>query len=314
MKLIDRYISAVAQQLPVSRRDDITRELRANILDRLESFEDETGHPATSEDESAILRELGHPQRVAAGFLPPQTLVNSNWFPVFKQSLTYGLLIVFVVQMIGFGVTSLNSGGLHISGFISHFVHAALIMFAVVTGVFYTLSNLKATANLSPYCKWTPEQLPPVQHPWQRIKLEENLNEFVSNLFFLVIVCYGYWMSENVFAKFSISPNPNLSYWVLPLSLWAIFSVGFSLWKFRYSYWTQSKLLLATVQNLLGCTIAIGLWLEPELFLNHSLRASVAQFINQIAHWTLICSFLMFLFWAVRNLYWFSLMRKMEEN
>ena len=35
MKLIDRYISAVAQQLPASRRDDITRELKANIIDRL---------------------------------------------------------------------------------------------------------------------------------------------------------------------------------------------------------------------------------------------------------------------------------------
>ncbi len=38
MNLIDRYISAVAQQLPAGRRDDITRELKANILDRLESL------------------------------------------------------------------------------------------------------------------------------------------------------------------------------------------------------------------------------------------------------------------------------------
>jgi len=314
MKLIDRYISAVAQQLPASRRDDITRELKANILDRLESLEEEQGRPATPADESRILRELGHPQLVAAGFLPPQTLVNDNWFPIFKQCLTYGLLLVFVVQIIVLGVSSLNSGVLHIRGFVGGFMHAALLTFATVTGVFCALSNVSATTNLSPYCNWKPEQLPPVQHPWQRIKLEENVNEFASNLFFLALLTSAYLSSSDIFANLSIGPNSALSYWILPLTLWALFSVGFSLWKFRYSYWTSPKLLLSAAQNLAGCAIAIGLWLEPELFINHSLQASVALFINDIAHWVLICSALMFLFWSARNLYWFSLLRKLKED
>ena len=58
MNLIDRYISAVAQQLPTSRRDDIARELKANILDRLEGFAEEHGRPTTPADESAILRHV----------------------------------------------------------------------------------------------------------------------------------------------------------------------------------------------------------------------------------------------------------------
>lgn len=313
MKLVDRYISAVAQQLPANRRDDITRELKANILDRLESLSEEQGRATTSADESAILRELGHPQRVAASFLPPQTLVNSNWFPIFKQCLVYGLAVVFLVQLIGFTVGVMSSGNIHISGLIGGFIYAALIMFAIVTGVFYTLSNLPATANLSPYCNWKPEQLPPVQHPWQRIKLEENVNEFSSNLLFLVALGYGYWSSD-LLVNAPIIPNPELSHWIAPLSLWAAFAVGFSVWKFRYSYWTQPKLLLSAMQNLVGCLFAAGLAQEAELLINRSLNPSVSQIINNSLHWVFVFSACLFLFWAARNIYWFSLLRKLKED
>ena len=34
MKLIDRYMYAVAQALPESRREEITRELKANIIEK----------------------------------------------------------------------------------------------------------------------------------------------------------------------------------------------------------------------------------------------------------------------------------------
>lgn len=43
MKLIDRYMSAVAFHLPESRRDEITRELRASILDKLENLAEQQG-------------------------------------------------------------------------------------------------------------------------------------------------------------------------------------------------------------------------------------------------------------------------------
>jgi len=312
MKLIDRYISAVAQQLPVSRRDDITRELKANILDKLESLAEEQGRAATQADESAVLRELGHPQQVAASFLPPQTLVNSTWFPIFKQCLIYGLFLVLLVQMIGLGVTLLGSGDLRIGGFVGGFIHAALIMFAVVTGVFYLLSNLPATAKISPYCKWKPEQLPPVQHPWQRIKLEDTVNEFASNLFFLLALLYSRWAPAETLAKLPASISSELQVWILPLSIWALFAVGFSLWNLRYNYWTQTKLWISITQNLIGCGLAAGL-VRIDILTNHSLPAPIATHINDILHWVLMITAGVFLFWAGRSIYWLNLTRKLKE-
>ena len=309
MNLIDRYISAVAQQLPASRRDDITRELKANILDRLESLAAEQSRPTTLEDESTVLRELGHPQLVAAGFLPPQTLVNGAWFPIFKQCLIYGLFLMLVVQLIGFSVTLISSGEWRIAGLISGFIHAALLMFAIVTGVFYALSNLPETAKISPYCNWTPAQLPPVQHAWQRITLEDIVNEFSSNFFLLLALQYPLWMSAETQAALPLSLSPSLQPWVLPLSVWALFAIGFSLWKLRYNYWTPTTLWISIAQNFCGCLIAGGLASEKILVINHSIPLPVATHINDILHWVLIASVCVFLFWIARSIYWLKLLR-----
>lgn len=314
MNLIDRYISAVAQQLPASRRDDITRELRANILDRLESLAEEQGRATTAADESAVLRELGHPQQIADSFLPPQTLVNATWFPIFKQCLFYGLFLVFIVQIIGFSVTMINSGDVRIAGIVGNFIHAALLMFAVVTGVFYTLSNLPATAKMSPYCNWKPEQLPPIQHPWQRIKLEDTVNEFASNLFFLLALLYLLWASVETLTKLPVSINPTLHVWIFPLSVWALFAVGFSLWNLHHNYWTQAKLWVAIIQNLIGSAAAVGLARTDVLLINRGLPAPIATHINDILHWVLIVTAGLFLYWVARSAYWLTLMKKIKQR
>src|SRR6187551_1297897 len=103
MKLLDRYMSAVAFHLPESRRDEITRELRANILDKLESLAGQQGREATEEEVAVVLKELGHPQQVANSFLPPQQLVTAELFPFYKQVLSYGLIFMFVLELIRFG-------------------------------------------------------------------------------------------------------------------------------------------------------------------------------------------------------------------
>lgn len=312
MNLIDRYISAVAQQLPASRRDDIARELKANILDRLEGFAEEHGRPTSPADESAILRELGHPRQVAASYLPPRQLVSAAWFPFYTQCLIYGLAIVLLIQLLGFGVSLLGGGNASIGGLLGGAIHSALIMFACVTGVFYGLSNLPEAAKISPYCNWKPEQLPPVQHPWQRIKLEETVNEFASNFFLILALQYPLWMSAETLASLPVSASPSLQPWVLPLSVWALFAIVFSLWKFRYNYWTPSTLWISIAQNFSGFLIAAGLASEKILVINHSIPLPVATHINDILRWVLIASACVFLFWIARSIYWLRLMRSIK--
>ena len=170
MELIDRYMGAVAQALPQSRREEITRELRANVLDSLESLREQLGREPTAAEVSGVLVALGHPQQVAASFLPPQQLVTTALFPLYKQALHYGLILVFMLGLIQFGIGFLSSGQINIVGFLHGLVMKGLITFAVITGVFYVFSNPPGGKPLfKPYQCWSPEKLPPVSRPWQRI-------------------------------------------------------------------------------------------------------------------------------------------------
>ncbi|MES2673080.1 MAG: hypothetical protein V4660_02515 [Pseudomonadota bacterium] len=264
MNLIDRYISAVAQQLPEIRRNDITRELKANILDRLENLALEQGRATTAEDESAVLRELGHPCKVAAGFMPPQQLVSAEWFPLFKQCLTYGIIFIFVLQLIGFGIALTSMGKLNIVGFLFGFFQSSLLMFASVTGAFYLLSNLPATDKISPYSCWKPEQLPPLQQSWQKIKTLDSASDFATHVFLLLILQRDLWIPSESLTQLPLQFGPAMQPWIMPLTIWASVFILFNVWNLRFSFWTQSKLVFNIAMNLFGSVAAFLLISVPD--------------------------------------------------
>ena len=41
MELLERYLAAVAAELPVDQQQDIIRELRANLLDQIDALQQE---------------------------------------------------------------------------------------------------------------------------------------------------------------------------------------------------------------------------------------------------------------------------------
>ncbi|MFA4894492.1 hypothetical protein [Brevundimonas sp.] len=102
MDMIDRYLNAVAAQLPQDERADIVAELRDLILSRFEAKEEELGRPLTEDEQEAILREIGHPLVVAARYRKgPDSLVGPELFPYWLFGVKAGLLVLLAVQAIG---------------------------------------------------------------------------------------------------------------------------------------------------------------------------------------------------------------------
>ena len=263
MELIDRYMDAIAQALPESRRDEITRELRANILDKLEAISEEQGRAPTDAEVSAVLVALGHPQKVAGSFLTGQQLVNTELFPLYKRTLHYGLILVFILALIQLGVHLLNSGDLAISNFFYELVNKALIMFASVTGVFYLLSNpVGGKPYFDPYQCWSPEKLPPVARGWQRISACEQSVDFSTDLFFLLLLNYALWIPSGQLANLTIAFTEPVQQWIPILSAVIIVSLIFGIWKLIYRYWTVPTLIL---EALINFAIAIPLLLVSRL-------------------------------------------------
>ncbi len=98
MDLIDRYLNAVAAQLPQDERADITAELRDLILSRFEAKEEALGRALTEDEQEAILREIGHPLVVAARYRKgPDSLVGPELFPYWLFGVKAGLMVLAAV-------------------------------------------------------------------------------------------------------------------------------------------------------------------------------------------------------------------------
>ena len=101
MDLIDRYLNAVAAQLPQDERADIVAELRDLILSRFEAREETLGRPLTEDEQEAILQEIGHPLVVATRYRKgPDSLVGPELFPYWLFGVKAGLLVLLAVQAI----------------------------------------------------------------------------------------------------------------------------------------------------------------------------------------------------------------------
>lgn len=101
MDLIDRYLNAVAGQLPQDERADIVAELRDLILSRFEAKEEDLGRALTEDEQEAILREIGHPLVVAARYRKgPDSLVGPELFPYWLFGVKAGLMVLGAVYAI----------------------------------------------------------------------------------------------------------------------------------------------------------------------------------------------------------------------
>lgn len=148
MNLIDRYLDAVAAQLPGDARADIVAELRELILSRFDAREEELGRPLTEDEQEAILREIGHPlvvaQRYSGG---PDGLVGPELYPYWLFAAKAGLFLVAAVQAIG-ALTALAGGPQTFAQAIGHafsgFIDGALILIGVITAAAWAMERWDA--------------------------------------------------------------------------------------------------------------------------------------------------------------------------
>lgn len=102
MTLTERYLKAVAAQLPKATRDDIVAELKDAIQNRMEDREETLGRPLTEADEEAVLREFGHPLAVAGRYgSGPQHLVGPELYPWWMFAVKVGLAALVCITVIG---------------------------------------------------------------------------------------------------------------------------------------------------------------------------------------------------------------------
>ncbi|RZJ95804.1 MAG: hypothetical protein EON88_09530 [Brevundimonas sp.] len=102
MSLLDRYLNAVAAQLPRDTREDIIAELRDELETTLEARAAEKGAPLTDAEVEAVLRDMGHPLAVAARFgAGPNMVVGPELYPWWMFGVRAALTVMVCITALG---------------------------------------------------------------------------------------------------------------------------------------------------------------------------------------------------------------------
>ncbi len=159
-QLMERYLWEIERQLPISKRRDILREFKSNLLDMLEERCGEK--EITEEDVSALLQELGSPEHIARQYRNDQVLIPASLFPLFKLVFSIVAVVLTVLFFIGLFVGIRGGEGVNILESLGSYLSSLIGAFGMMTLIFFFIY------------KYSPEVFEhTIEEPWNPGKLEK---------------------------------------------------------------------------------------------------------------------------------------------
>ncbi len=279
-ELIDRYLYAVGDELPRAQRDDITRELRTLIEDKLEERSHDPAQTPDAALTAAVLEELGEPAAVARRYdNRPQYLVGPRYYPVFLRIMKAGLAVVAVAVVLttllssaaGFGGAAPGFGLATLASTAGRYIQAAIGLFAWVVLVLAIFERLQSRRP-SPARPWHARDLPAV--PSAR---EDRINAPGLTVG-ICFVCFVLWMVNAIpqwigvfMVRDGSAPEflPLAAFGVqLPLfaiNLWLTAALGLNLVVLGQRRWTPLTRWIEVAVGLLAAVVVYLIATRSEL-------------------------------------------------
>src|SRR3569832_448970 len=166
MQLLERYLQAVGTNLPQKKRDDILREIRANILEGVEDKESELGRALTLEEEEAVLKQYGNPVVVGMRYWPKQNLIGPSLFPYYVHVLKLVIPLAAVIAA-AISLLELTAKSVPLEAVLGAMSRVPGVMLTSAAGVTLAFAALDFAKPYVPNCTapfddWKPRNLPAI--------------------------------------------------------------------------------------------------------------------------------------------------------
>lgn len=279
--MIERYVYDVARRLPEKDREEVKKELRANIYDML---------PEEADDEAIkkVLYELGSPASLAEKYRQkPRYLISPAYYDEYVGVLKWVLPLVGVaVMIIGLAVGAFDAvksgssdyallfGGVISKGF-SMGISAAFQALVWTTLGFVIAERSGEKVGRLGGRGWKIEDLPEVQqHEKARIPLSGSIAELIVMIVFSIIgllFCTGklpffFSFSDGGLRYYSIFSEGFLALWVPAILVSVVLGVIEGVAKIKDRRWSPFVCAAVVVNALIGMAIAIYMINRPNLF------------------------------------------------
>ena len=277
---IERYVYDVARRLPEKEREDVKKELRANIYDMLPDG-------ATEEQIRKVLYELGSPASLAGKYRQnPRYLISPAYYDEYVGVLKWVLpLVGVIVMIIGFAVGAFDAVKANsenyafvfsgvISKGISMGVSAAFQALVWTTIGFVIAERSGERAEQSGKHSWRVEDLPEVQKTEQtHLSLSESIAELIVMSAFTVIgilFCLDRLPFVMAFSEeglyFTSIFNANFLSLCLPAFL-VTFALGVivGILKIKDRRWSVPVCVAVVLKTLVGMAMSLYLLNQPNI-------------------------------------------------
>jgi len=283
MDLLNRYLAAVEQALTIDNKEDVIREIRANILDELEEHSSDDNNREAALN--VILQKYGHPTATAQQYAPHAPLVAPEDMPLYKSVLWHGAALVFVFSLLRTVSSMLQSDSINPFRLLfqtaNSFVEYLGFIVLLVTISFYYLGKHGMLSHWR-YNNWTPAKLP--QYPNATISLSDTLSDLTTVAFLLLLLWTPLWMSQGAQQGLLLSFAPSHEYWRLVLTVLCVASGVFALYRLSQTTWKRWSLSAYLIDHL-GFGIAF-LWMASQenvfIVANQEIQKNWPQFTHFI--------------------------------
>ncbi|WP_088329876.1 hypothetical protein [Lacimicrobium sp. SS2-24] len=269
MNLLERYIYSVRHYLPEPLREDVGRELKANIEDELEAMAEQQPDTTETQRQEQILQQFGHPGKIAANYHQPTPLVNAALMPIYIKVLGTTLGLLFALHTLELSLGHVAANDFNLIRFILQlglgFLDTVVWTFTSVTLIFYGISGTNTEYRWLGYNTWKPGDLAQIHHPWQQIKSSDTFTEMVTNAFLLLVIWQPLWRSAESMAASGYAFSASFASLFPLLTALLVLSLLFNLWCLVKPYWTRTSLSINVVQNLLYAAVLLYLASLDEL-------------------------------------------------
>jgi hypothetical protein len=263
MDLLERYLQAVAQYLPLKGKEDTVAELPANLLAEIENREEELGRPLLEGEVGAVLQQHGRPVLVAARYLPQRFLIGPGLFPLYWFTLLKSFPLMVLAYTVAQAANFLFGGGVTIGAAIGHFPYVAFTFWSVMTLGFavFEFAQGRYFAEVKWTKAWNPQDLPaltPEKGQSFANRVADLIVSVLMILWLLSVPTHPYLVlgpgGSLRGLPFGLSPEWHILYWqiigllviMLPLKIAALFR-GAAKWRRGLELATQAIGILVLV-------------------------------------------------------------------
>ncbi|MBN2617478.1 MAG: hypothetical protein JXR64_04105 [Spirochaetales bacterium] len=211
MLLLDKYIYAIGQKLPLKNRKEIQLELESLLLDEIEAT---YGENPTEEDIKKAITSFGSPWKVAKEYGNNQDVISPGFTDLFFiiSKIIVGALSVAFVTIFIVGLFTKNPSGLELfKEFIKvpfNIIQASISGIGFLTIIFIILSRVFRNKVIDIDEDWTIKELETINlSPEQESKIEAVIAIVLIPIFTALIVLYPEIIQnlENLFEKSTLT-------------------------------------------------------------------------------------------------------------